>query len=151
MKTVKQDKSETQLTQNKADVSIQLLAHRPIQSSFQLTKLNVVDAKYANGQTSSQINSGRLVSQDNQLFAPVAPLDNLLMVMNANNAHLVRFNLQQIQKFVLLHNVMDNIKSDYQLITSNVEDVIPANGLNSHQTHKELNALKESQHLAQAA
>jgi uncharacterized protein (UPF0216 family) len=134
-----QDKSKIQPAWT--DVSLELVPHK-IKSNSHMTLNHVEDVTLANGQTSSQINSRLLASQDQDHNA-TADKDIQQMDMNALNAQQELSKAWPTKKFVSDHHVPDNTKSLLLLINSAVEDVILANGHNSCQTHLELHALKD--------
>jgi len=150
------DKSDHQLIDNNAS---QL---QPVQDNmlfnYQLTELNVVDAETVPGQEKCQINSRLLASQDHSLYV-IAQKDNLLTDTHVKNAQQVKFHqttttististtittMSTHSKLAIPHNVMDNTRSEDQLLTtSTVEHVKPVNGHNSCQTPKELLVSKD--------
>jgi hypothetical protein len=80
------------------------------------------------------------VLPDQWLFA-TADKNNLLMDTHVLPAQLVLSKASLTKNNVLDQTVVDNMKSNSQLIPTTVEDVRPANGHNSLQTLQELNVL----------
>jgi hypothetical protein len=73
----------------------------------------------------------------------IADRDNHKMDTHANNAQLDKSKAWPTKSNVLDQTVEVNIKSNSLSIPPTVEDVRLANGHNSHQTHRELNALPD--------
>jgi hypothetical protein len=97
----------------------------------------------------SQTQARASVSTDQWLTAAADRRDHQ-MDTNAKTAQLDSSNTLKIQRDVSDQLAVDNIKSNFQLIRIAVELVKLANGHNSSQMHKELNACKDHLLLATA-
>lgn len=78
-----------------------------------------------------------------QLLFATADKNNLLMDTHAKPAQLDTSKVWLTKNNVLDQIVEDNTRSNSQLIPTTVEDVRPANGHNSLQTPKRLNASQD--------
>lgn len=116
------------------------LAQQTTKLDSPLMHKTVVDAKLANTQDSSLINSELNVLPDHLLTAKTAQPDNQMMDTAVNNAQLDQFKTQIMSRDATDQPVLDNTKSDFQWATSNAVDVRLANGHNTCQTPQELNA-----------
>jgi hypothetical protein len=126
------------------DTPTPVSTHQPVQVltklDLPLTPLHAEDAKLANTQDLSQINSKLNVLPDLLLTAKTALPDNQPMDTAVNNAQLDQSKTQIMLRDATDQHVLDNIKSDFQSATSNAVDVRPVNGHNTCQTPQELNA-----------
>ena len=114
-----------------------------------MTQRAVLNAKCANGQNTSQINSRLLAFWDHWLFATVSK-DNPLMDTLAKHAQQDSSKVPLIQKLALDQHVLENTKSPKRLMNTLAEHVRPANGHNSNQIHPELHAFKDHLPIATA-
>jgi hypothetical protein len=110
--------------------------------NFHMTLNPAVDAKTANGQDSSQINSRLHVLLDHWLFA-VADKSNQQMDTPVKAAQLAQSKAPLTLRFASDHNVLDNTKSLLPSTRSLAVPVRLANGHNTCQTLQELNASKD--------
>jgi len=102
----------------------------------------VEDANNAHGQDKCQINSNKDVLTD-QLPFVVALRNNQLTDTAVSHVQKDSFKILQTNRDALDHHAMANIKSNFLLTLSPVEDVTLANGQHSCQMHQELNVCQD--------
>lgn len=133
------DKFKTQLTW--IDVLQEPVMDKDKSNLVLITK-TVENVRPANGHNSCQM-SPRLNALLDHLPFAIADRDNHKMDIHANNAQLDKFKVWPTKNNVLDQTVVDNTKSNFHSTTTTVEDVRLANGHNSHQTHRRLNASQD--------
>ena len=108
-----------------------------IRSLSQLMKLTVEDVINANGHNSCQTPLDLNASRD-LLPIAIALAEDQILDINVRDAQLVKFKIQTILKFATLQSVMDNTRSEDQLMPTHAENAKTANSQDIFQTTLEL-------------